>query len=273
MSQDTPSKGFEDRQGRADLERDTDSKSVDGNGSASDSSPHDIATKGPTAEERKSGAERIEALYAVFGEKNGASIWLLYLSLALFFYAYSLASNTVSNYLAFATSAFGEHTVLSTISAMVYIIGAVGEFALSIHSTSIFADCVWRYFFLACGVNRKTIRGTTRRYHLSSDRLRFLSRPLYSRVHRRCRRPKRSCTRRRSVFILSLLYLSLLAERIAMALTLCLFVCIGELLYAIGGVGLTLVTSLIVADLSPLQWRGFITALPDMPYIINAYVS
>lgn len=49
--------------------------------------------------------------------------------------------------------------------------------------------------------------------------------------------------------------------------------CIGELLYAIGGVGLTLVTSLIVADLSPLEWRGFITALPDMPYIINAYVS
>lgn len=54
---------------------------------------------------------------------------------------------------------------------------------------------------------------------------------------------------------------------------LCLLICVGELLYAIGGVGLTLVTSLIVADLSPLEWRGFITALPDMPYIINAYVS
>ena len=84
-------------------------------------------TSGPTAEERKYGSERIEALYAVFGGKNGASIWLLYLSLALFFYAYSLAGNTVSNYLAFATSAFGSHTVLSTISTMVYIIAAVGE--------------------------------------------------------------------------------------------------------------------------------------------------
>lgn len=124
MSQNTPSKTFDDHHARTDLERD-DSKSVDA--SASDSAP---ATKGPIAEERKSGAERIEALYTVFGGKNGASIWLLYFSLALFFYAYSLASNTVSNYLAFATSAFGEHTVLSTISTMVYIIGAVGELLL-----------------------------------------------------------------------------------------------------------------------------------------------
>lgn len=121
MSQETPSKTYDDRQAHSDLERD-DSKSVGASGS--DSSP---ATNGPVAEERKSGAERIEALYTVFGKKNGASIWLLYLSLGLFFYAYSLASNTVSNYLAFATSSFGEHSVLSTISTMVYIIGAVGE--------------------------------------------------------------------------------------------------------------------------------------------------
>lgn len=126
MSQETPSKTYDDRQAHTDLERD-DSKSVGASGS--DSTP---ATNGPVAEERKSGAERIEALYTVFGKKNGASIWLLYLSLALFFYAYSLASNTVSNYLAFATSSFGEHSVLSTISTMVYIIGAVGEFLFSL---------------------------------------------------------------------------------------------------------------------------------------------
>lgn len=88
--------------------------------------PELLVAPGPIAEERRSGAERIEALYRVFG-KGGLSIWALYGSLFLFFYAYSLAGNTVSNYLAFATSHFGEHTVLSTIDTMVYVIGAVGE--------------------------------------------------------------------------------------------------------------------------------------------------
>lgn len=33
------------------------------------------------------------------------------------------------------------------------------------------------------------------------------------------------------------------------------------------------VTDIIVADLSPLKWRGFATALPSSPYIINAFVA
>lgn len=111
------------------LEAETKSKrsssTTDLEASQAHAQPETLVGPGPVAEERRSGAERIEALYRVF-DKGGLSIWALYGSLFLFFYAYSLAGNTVSNYLAFATSAFGEHTVLSTIDTMVYVIGAVG---------------------------------------------------------------------------------------------------------------------------------------------------
>ncbi|EIM88662.1 uncharacterized protein STEHIDRAFT_154389 [Stereum hirsutum FP-91666 SS1] len=42
-----------------------------------DAQPELLVTPGPVAEERRSGAERIEALYRVFG-KGGLSIWALY---------------------------------------------------------------------------------------------------------------------------------------------------------------------------------------------------
>lgn len=48
---------------------------------------------------------------------------------------------------------------------------------------------------------------------------------------------------------------------------------IGELLYTIGNTGIDLVTHILVADISPLKWRGFMTALPASPYILNAFIS
>lgn len=48
---------------------------------------------------------------------------------------------------------------------------------------------------------------------------------------------------------------------------------LGELLYTVGNTGISLVTEILVADLSPLKWRGFMSALPASPYIINAFIS
>ncbi|KAJ2956538.1 hypothetical protein NQZ79_g7636 [Umbelopsis isabellina] len=71
------------------------------------------------------GVSRIEALYVVFG--TGWKIWLLYISVALIAYAYSLQSNTTYNYTAYATSSFGEHSLLGAISTATTIISSVGR--------------------------------------------------------------------------------------------------------------------------------------------------
>lgn len=72
------------------------------------------------------GVARIEALYKVFGG-NGAPLWVLYLSIALIAYVYSLDSNTTSSFLPFATSAFSSHSSIGTIEVAAEIIAAVGK--------------------------------------------------------------------------------------------------------------------------------------------------
>lgn len=47
----------------------------------------------------------------------------------------------------------------------------------------------------------------------------------------------------------------------------------GQVIYSVGNTGLDMVTSIIIADLTDLQWRGFATALYSTPYIVNAYIS
>jgi ABC-type sugar transport system permease subunit len=44
-------------------------------------------------------------------------------------------------------------------------------------------------------------------------------------------------------------------------------------LYTVGSTGLTLMNSLIVADLTSLQNRGLFTSFLAVPWIINAYIS
>ncbi|KAG8678572.1 hypothetical protein FRC08_017660, partial [Ceratobasidium sp. 394] len=39
----------------------------------------------------------------------------------------------------------------------------------------------------------------------------------------------------------------------------------GMVLYTVGHTGLDLVTDIIIADITPLKWRGFATALPSAP--------
>ena len=94
---------------------------------------------GNTVVEQDIGVTRIEALYRVFGSGKGkAPIWLFYVSIALISYAYSLSSNTVSNFFSFATSAFGKHSILGTVEVAIYVLGAVGTCDSLIDTESVF---------------------------------------------------------------------------------------------------------------------------------------
>ena len=96
-----------------------------------------------TLAEQDIGVTRIQALYRVFGSDKGkASIWLFYVSIGLISYAYSLSSNTVSNFFSFATSAFGKHSILGTVGVAIYVLGAVGA-CKSLDAESIFGS-LWQ---------------------------------------------------------------------------------------------------------------------------------
>ncbi|KAK2592581.1 hypothetical protein QQS21_009726 [Conoideocrella luteorostrata] len=48
---------------------------------------------------------------------------------------------------------------------------------------------------------------------------------------------------------------------------------VGEAFVAIGSSGIDLVSDIIVADLTPLEWRGFLGALLSTPFIINTWFA
>lgn len=48
---------------------------------------------------------------------------------------------------------------------------------------------------------------------------------------------------------------------------------VGDSFVSVGGSGITLLNSLVVADLTPLKWRGFMNSLLSTPYIINTWFS
>jgi MFS family permease len=48
---------------------------------------------------------------------------------------------------------------------------------------------------------------------------------------------------------------------------------VGESFVAVGGAGLDLLNDIIVADLTPLEWRGFVSSLLSAPFIINTWFS
>jgi hypothetical protein len=90
------------------------------------------------------GVKRAEALYQVFGRK-GKGVWLLWATIFLIAYvckslvAIEYAGHTLTqlidelsnvlsfNFLAFATSSFGQHANLSTANVAVYVVGAIGQ--------------------------------------------------------------------------------------------------------------------------------------------------
>ena len=98
-------------------------------------------TEEDTVVEQDIGVTRIEALYRVFGSGKGkAPIWLFYVSIGLISYAYSLSSNTVSNFFSFATSAFGKHSILGTVEVAIYVLSAVGTYDSLLDAGSIFGS-------------------------------------------------------------------------------------------------------------------------------------
>ncbi|KAM0754605.1 MFS general substrate transporter [Meredithblackwellia eburnea MCA 4105] len=91
-----------------------------------------LAEKGPpsAADEQiedvlHAGVTRIEALYHVFG--NGWKIWMLYISVAMVCYGFSLQQNTTYTYLAFATSSMGHHSLLGAITTTTTVISGVAR--------------------------------------------------------------------------------------------------------------------------------------------------
>lgn len=48
---------------------------------------------------------------------------------------------------------------------------------------------------------------------------------------------------------------------------------VGEVFVAIGSNGLDLINDIIVADLTPLEWRGFVGSLLSTPFIINTWFA
>ncbi|KAJ7599324.1 drug:h+ antiporter [Mycena floridula] len=47
----------------------------------------------------------------------------------------------------------------------------------------------------------------------------------------------------------------------------------GIILYALGYTGLQLLTQIIIADITTLKWRGLVSSLMSMPFIVNAFVG
>ncbi|KAF9046927.1 drug:h+ antiporter [Hymenopellis radicata] len=47
----------------------------------------------------------------------------------------------------------------------------------------------------------------------------------------------------------------------------------GIILYAVGYTGLQLLTQIIIADITTLQWRGVVSGLISLPFIINAFIG
>ncbi|THH07782.1 hypothetical protein EW145_g3143 [Phellinidium pouzarii] len=86
----------------------------------------DSRTAGELAreEDAHAGVRRVEAAEKVYGRY---SKWILFGSLGLASYIYSLDSSTTSNYLSFAASSFGEHSLISSVQVAQSVIIAVGK--------------------------------------------------------------------------------------------------------------------------------------------------
>ncbi|KAI6108759.1 major facilitator superfamily domain-containing protein, partial [Pisolithus croceorrhizus] len=75
-------------------------------------------------EEAHVGVKKVEATLQVYGRYPR---WILFASLALASFVYSLDASTTSAYLTFATSSFGEHSLIGAITVVQSLIVAVGK--------------------------------------------------------------------------------------------------------------------------------------------------
>ncbi|KAI0076314.1 drug:h+ antiporter [Panus rudis PR-1116 ss-1] len=158
------------------------------------------------------GAKTVEASAKVWGKY---SKWALFISIGLASYIYSLDGTTTYTYLSFATSAFGEHSLISSIQVAQSIIIAVGKPVIAklsdvtSRATAYLAVLIFYvvgYIVIASAHNVESVAG-------------------------------------------------------------------GIIIYACGYTGLQLLTSIIIADITTLKWRGLVSGLTSAPFIINAFVG
>ncbi|TFK23755.1 ferrichrome-type siderophore transporter [Coprinopsis marcescibilis] len=165
-----------------------------------------------STDEGHTGVRKIEATHKVFGRH---SRWFLFIGLGLAAYIYSLDGTTTYSYLAFATSAFSKHSLLSTVQVVQIIIVAIGK-------------------------------------------------PIIAKVADVKSRP--------IAYILVLIFYVIGYIVIASANNVG-GIAGGTIVYAIGYTGLQLLTQVIIADITTLKWRGLVSGLMSLPFIINAFVG
>ncbi|OSD00087.1 drug:h+ antiporter [Trametes coccinea BRFM310] len=163
-------------------------------------------------EDAHAGVRTVEAAEQVFGT---TSRWFLFVGIALASYVYSLDNQTTSNYLAFATSYFGAHTLISSLQ-------------------------VAQSILVACG------------------------KPIIAKVA--------DVTSRGTAYLVVLIFYVLGYVTIALAPNVGA-IAAGIILYAIGYTGLQLLTSVIIADITTLQWRGIVSGMTSLPFLVNAFVG
>jgi len=159
------------------------------------------------------GVTRIEALYVVFGK--GWGLYTLWISIGLIAYVYSLSRSTTAYYAQFATSSFGEHTIIGTIGVVNGIIGGVAPpFIAKL------ADIWSRPHALTLAV------------------------VLYAVGYAMCAG----------------------AQNVETLVA-------GQVVYTLGNTGITFLNSLLIADITSLQWRSFVNGAVNLPYVPNAFVA
>lgn len=179
--------------------------------SVSTLSPH-VADEIEAEEDAHGGVAAVEAAEQVFGQY---SKWSLFIGIGLASYVYSLDNQTTSNYLAFATSYFGAHSLISSIQVVQSILVAVGK--------PIIAK-------VADVTSRATAYLVVLGFHVTG-------------------------------------YLVIAAAPNVGAIA------IGIIFYAIGYTGLQLLTSIIIADITTLKWRGLVSGLTSAPFLVNAVIG
>lgn len=157
------------------------------------------------------GTSRAEASAQVWKK---SSMWVLYTSLYLAAYVYSLESSTTYFYTPFATSAFRSHSLLSSVEVVSQLILGVGKPIIAR-----IADLQSRSFAISAV----------------------------------------------TLYILGYIL-------IASSHTVSQYAA-GRVFQSAGSTGLQLISQIIVADVTPLKWRGFVAATLSAPYIVNAFIG
>ncbi|TFK84888.1 MFS general substrate transporter [Polyporus arcularius HHB13444] len=163
-------------------------------------------------EDAHGGVATVQAAEFVF---TSTSRWLLFIGIGLASYVYSLDNQTTSNYLAFATSYFGSHSLISSIQ-------------------------VAQSILVACG------------------------KPVIAKVA--------DVTSRGTAYLVVLVFYVLGYITMAFAPNIGA-IAVGIILYAIGYTGLQLLTSVLIADITTLKWRGLVSGLTSAPFIVNAIIG